>query len=36
VAKYLGQHYPEIQAEFLKQVESRSLADGVVGKPPVE
>ena len=36
VARYLGQHYPEIQVEFHKQVESRSLADGVVGKAPAD
>jgi len=36
VLRYLGQHYPEIQAEFQKLVESRRLADGPDTKAPGE
>jgi len=32
VLRYLGQHYPEIQVEFQKLVESRGLADGLPAK----
>ena len=32
VLRYLGQHYPEIQVEFQKLVESRGLTEGLPGK----
>jgi len=33
VARYLGQHHPEIHAEFQKLVEARNLGDGVAARP---
>lgn len=36
VSRYLGQHHPEIHAEFQRLVEARNLADGVPAKAPGE